>query len=519
MLAIVHLYDNHETGGTFMARAIPHATRRQYLRGSGVLLPLPFLPSLLRSPLAHAAPPRPRFVAMVTNHGAVWESNMFPQAGMLTDQVDFVPGHVVRYGKLRAASDGADAVLSPVLRAPRARLTDPVVAKLNVLMGLDVPFYTTHNSVQLGNYGAVGGGNDNIPPVHNPRPSIDQIMAYSPTFYPDPQEVRQRAILSSRGGLWALSHNHANPTARTGAVQEIHGTTDLSNWFERLFSGPSPAAGPQRKPILDRVRQNYNSLRQSNHRLSQLDKLRLEAHVSALDEVERRFTVKTVCAKPAAPPGAGEYSKAWAQSWNSLVAAGLACSVSRIAVMGYHQLGRLVTYSGNWHQDIAHMWTAAGPQNTLLRANQIFFQDIFLDLVTKLEEVVLEDGSRLLDRTLVMWSQESGMATHECSTTPVVTAGGAGGAIKTGLFVDYRRVGNARSRLMHEGQTQWMGVLYAQFLATCLQAMGVPRAEFERWGHRGYGYPFVSGGYGGHYGSTSSEYFARASDILPALGT
>jgi hypothetical protein len=53
-----------------------------------------------------------------------------------------------------------------------------------------------------------------------------------------------------------------------------------------------------------------------------------------------------------------------------------------------------------------------------------------------------------------------------------------------------------------------------------LETMGVPTTEFERWGTKGYGYPFITKEswtppFAKHYGDTSSRYFADASKPLP----
>ena len=72
------------------------------------------------------------------------------------------------------------------------------------------------------------------------------------------------------------------------------------------------------------------------------------------------------------------------------------------------------------------------------------------------------------------------------------------------------------------GNVTWLGLLYNQWLANVLLAMGIPNAEFERWGHKGYGYPFLTQEtwtppYAKHYESRSSRYFNMASDVLPFL--
>ena len=103
-----------------------------------------------------------------------------------------------------------------------------------------------------------------------------------------------------------------------------------------------------------------------------------------------------------------------------------------------------------------------------------------------LEEV---DGTSYLDNTLLIWTQESGMSTHDPVSIPIVTAGGAAGRLQTGLSLDYRRIGHIDSafRPLIDSEETYAGLLYNQFLATVLQAMGLTPREFELWGHRGYG--------------------------------
>lgn len=117
------------------------------------------------------------------------------------------------------------------------------------------------------------------------------------------------------------------------------------------------------------------------------------------------------------------------------------------------------------------------------------------------------------------------MSTHDALSLPVVTAGSAAGYLKTGQFIDYRRLGDPRSKFdpLFDGYFMYAGMLYNQFLATVLQAMGMSAREFERWGHKGYGHPMVAPSdigilpFAKHYESTSSRYFEIASDPLPFL--
>jgi hypothetical protein len=128
-----------------------------------------------------------------------------------------------------------------------------------------------------------------------------------------------------------------------------------------------------------------------------------------------------------------------------------------------------------------------------------------------------------LDNSLLVWTQECGMETHGSVSIPTITFGSAAGRMNTGLLIDYRRTGNSASQYdPGAGGKQTLGLLYSQWLATALQAMGVPPTEFERWSYKGYGYPYITKEdwtppYAKHYGDTSSRYFQMASDWLPFL--
>src|SRR4051794_19340713 len=150
-----------------MARQVIDVTRRQMLVGlGGTLLALPVLPSLLSR--AYAADPiftrKPRLFWLTTDHGGAFESSMFPNTSLLTDKLDLFSDHLVRSGTLKATANGGQNVVSPVLRAKASSFSDTLVSKMNVLHGLDVPFYIGHNTgLHLGNYARNdGNGSDGV---------------------------------------------------------------------------------------------------------------------------------------------------------------------------------------------------------------------------------------------------------------------------------------------------------------------------------------------------------------------
>jgi hypothetical protein len=160
--------------------------RRQFLHGAGgVAVGLPFLPSLATSQAYAQDPVFPRekfFYALRNNHGGALESSMFPGDSVANQQTQYESaGHIVRHGQLSAQIQGNNTVISSVLTAPTSALSAAMVRKLNVIRGLDTPMKIGHN-----NGGVLGNFQDSTSDFGIPhRPTIDQIMAYSPSFYLD----------------------------------------------------------------------------------------------------------------------------------------------------------------------------------------------------------------------------------------------------------------------------------------------------------------------------------------------
>jgi Protein of unknown function (DUF1552) len=369
---------------------------------------------------------------------------------------------------------------------------------MNVLRGLDLPAYFGHHT------GAFLGNNtqsDQGPKDLKAMATIDQVMAHSPTFYGqgDPFRVRDMNIVNSK----RLSWTYQNPATRTGVQvnQAAGGTLDL---FQKLFgSGGLPAPSTpvaQRKPIVDRVIANYRSLRTSNRRLSNDDRIRLDAHIAMLAELERKASVAQLdpiaCGSPARPANlqsqnASLANDSYLTTMVDVLAAGFACGASRVGTMSVYPQGR--TYTGSWHQEVAHMAHGTQQQQWIIFANQRIFEQVFVGLASRLDSMMDPDGSSVLDNSLLVWGQESGHETHEGFSTPIITAGSAGGFLKTGRYCDYRNLVPTSQNTDSSHQLipdNYTGFIYGKFLTTMLAAMGVPRSEWEAnqpAGKPGYG--------------------------------
>lgn len=478
-------------------------SRRQVLKGAGgFVLGLPLLPSLLsREALAADTPFKPRFVALATQHGGIWEQNMYPEFSTLTRKQMF-GGHEARAGQLvRAVADGR-ARISHVLSADASKLTAALVAKMNVIRGVDIPFYIAHHTGgHLGNYARNdGNGGDGKVVQESPMPTIDQIMAWSDAFYPDLAGVRERSMVIGNG---RMSYNYSNPGMKTGDIQDIAATTSSLQLFNRIFM---PNEGPEtmRTPIADRVLENYNRLRQSNKRLSAEDRRRLEEHVERIDELQRRLNTRVSCSDVQIPskdsrtvrnqPDYRIKPESMSEFWqlhNDVIVTAFTCGTSRIATMNCGDTFSM--YSGDWHQEIAHQANLAdgNAQRTIADAHQRFFEQVYLDLISKLNAVEEAPGVTLLDNTLVKWTQESGIATHNSYSIPIITAGSACGKLQTGQYVDYRNLGKQKTYGENPNMKDHPGLIYNQWLGNVLDVMGVPKAEYERGGRGGYGVFYI----------------------------
>jgi hypothetical protein len=503
--------------------------RRMWLRGAGgFALAIPLLPSLLDEKEAKAGSlGRKRFVAMGTNHGAIWQQNMYPDDGVLTQTSQYA-GHAVRRGNLALSVEGGVASLSPVLSASSDRFTSALASKMNVLRGLDVTFYLAHHrGGHLGNYAENDGNGTDGQMTQEHIPTIDQVMAWSSSFYPDLSTILERSLVIGGNGM---SANWSSPSSQSGSVQNIAPENDSLVLFNRIFV-PAEDPSTARPPIIDRVLEDYKRLRNGNRRLSTTDRQRLDDHIDRLDELQRKINVQVSCGD-IQPPTASSIDE-WSSSsygidpvaqtrfWqlhNDVIAAAFACDTCRIATMFATDI--FSDYVGDWHQDVAHQahFPDGEDQTTISAAHQRFFEGVFLDLAAKLDAIQDVDGT-VLDSTLIQWTQESGCATHDPIEMPVITAGSAGGFFTTGNYADYRNLGSPAHQPSGESAvSSHTGLVYNQWLGNVLQAMGLDPTEYETGGYGGYGKVILSteGWYAGYEKYGNAE-LSVMSEILPFL--
>jgi hypothetical protein len=502
--------------------------RRFFLRGAGsAALALPFLPSLLSSQEAHAAGVNNRlFMGFTTSHGCR-RIDMFPAASTLTDMTT-AGGHTVRRGALAPTTSNGNTVVSNVLTASSTELTPALVGKMNVLQGLDMTWNMDHHygRAAFGNLAAgnISFGADPIcTTASNHRRSIDQVMAWSPTFYSSLVGVQQRAI--TLGYNETISFGYSNPQTGTGTIQEVYQNWNSKSLFESLF--PAPPQTPTGTPLVDLVLANYNSVRQTNRRLSKADRTRIDEHMQRMSELQRRLNTASSCADRPTTFGNndalyGYQSGNWytspdkqvahAQMMNEVIALGMACGATRCAV--YNQQWPTSFSTKEWN-DFHDNGPGHGLNSTeamgqeMAAMKRLFFSGVVLDMARRLESLV-EGSGTALDRALLCWQDEHGTISHSSISVPAITFGSAGGFLKTGNYCDYRNQAGASI------ESDKAGLPYQQHWGTILQAMGVAHSEYQEPDHNGYG-KRLNGGNG--YSGTlwSDAVWAQAGEVLPFL--
>ncbi|MGF1508717.1 MAG: DUF1552 domain-containing protein [Myxococcota bacterium] len=484
--------------------------RRHFLVGAGgVLVGIPFLTSVAPRRARGQQSKQLRLVILGTDHGGVHAENFYPvtaspQSQSLYPALGEAPAHSIQWSPLSLQRQNGRARLSNVLEAADGAWSDDLLTRMNVIGGVDITTYIGHNRASFtGNF----AGNDQGEDLHDlPVATIDQVVAGHEPF--NLSRPRERSMNFGIGyGVSSSIRHSASLERRNGQVVPVQATGDPGDLWRRLFEGTDSGSASSRTPVVDLVHEHYRRLTTGAfgdaRRLSQTDRQRLEAHMTLLSELQRKIGVNVDCGSVPRPNAGDDIDRLRVAA--DLYVAALRCGASHVGVMTTALRG-ISDQSGwnNWHEQVAH--NGGGDrsrpdynpnfQRINYLANRRFFEEVFLRIADGLN-VEEADGETYLDRSLVMWSNESGDQTHGNVSMPIVTAGSAGGFFHTGRYIDYRNYANRRF-VEDSSPDSYPGVLLNRFLANVLQGMGVPPSIYHQEmmavqpsefaeGYRGYG--------------------------------
>lgn len=536
------------------------ASRRHFLRGLGASLALPLLPSLMSRAEAQAtqgALPR-FFIANWYGHGGVSDENTYPIASTVTlGSQALYPGHALRTARLvdlkrtHAQTASVRSVALPDWDNGAARFSpligsfvpDSLLAKMNVLRGIDFLHWGGHTRGFLGDFANRDGGNDNG--LANVRiPTIDYVLGQSAKVYSAAERPLVKApSVSFRAGRVSTYRSG------TGTAANPFSAANLGALFDLLFANvrTTPGQTDPRASLVDRVHADYLRTTRGasgpGRRLSREDKVRLEEYVAGVQTIgDRLRTMVTAgCSVPAltqaqrplfnregeadwewsgAPAGTTARqaeSKDALELGNLILVSAMQCGSTRVAVRilsslldqwdptVFNTASQFEAQRTDAHGMCFHNHFLEDRQRLLMQTQRFNFEHAFVDLCRKLDAAQVVPGVTMLDQAVVYWSSECGTSTHNAKCLPSILAGGGGGYFRTGNYVDFTN--EARVIRGRWGDLWKAGVPQNRLLANFCQAMGLSAADYElsdaayatKFPSRGglvpgYGDPFIEPG-------------------------
>ena len=299
--------------------------------------------------------------------------------------------------------------------------------------------------------------------------SIDQFIAQQIN---SPAPVTKVPSLELSAGSTGADVEGGPHYIRPGEIASVE--RDPSRSFARAFDGFVPPDNEaakkaaavtlaQNKSILDFA---SNELTTIGGRLARSDRAKLDAHASAIRDLEARLSLASVPAPTCVPFNATDRDalKGFGSSKDPLkgfdldariVAAAFSCDRTRVASIhlpSHDDIAGLAGYSNGMFgtsgpHDLIHQ-TEGGPltKDATARAiNQRFHVEqakMFASLLGYLDKIPESDGRTLLDHTAILWCGQLADGGHGVERMPYVLAGSAGGQIKTGRYLKYERVGD-----------------------------------------------------------------------------
>jgi len=258
-----------------------------------------------------------------------------------------------------------------------------------------------------------------------------------------------------------------------GARQPLSPVEDPTQMFARLFANVAEGGQDQleriraeRRSVLDLVKDDLSALQP---KYSAADRIKLDAHLTAIRELEARNNAPaTVCSPPRHgeqldPNGNDNLPKISRMMIEQLVMS-LTCDLTRVASLQWSSCGSIEEYG--WlipelsnqsvldittdkvgvphHHGIGHMDDSDPRMTTWLTKIQSFYASE-LNYMLALMAAVPEGDGTLLDNTVIIWGNELARGNaHSKYPMPFLMAGGGGGKIPMGRFMDFGDVNHQR---------------------------------------------------------------------------
>jgi hypothetical protein len=277
-------------------------------------------------------------------------------------------------------------------------------------------------------------------------PSVDQVIA---------KRIGQTTPFPSLElGVQVIGATVWTRMSYRDAAQPVPPESEPTRAFDRVFGGlgkpVDPAAAAlraRRKSVLDAVGRDFARL---NDRVSAADRVKLQAHLEVVRDIERRLDLSggilpASCQPPNAPapldtdvnanfPAIGKLQM-------DLLIAALACDQTRVASLQWSSSVSTTVFS--WlgakqgHHELSHTADDDAPAQELLTKMNVWYAEQLAYFAGKLQSVP-EGAGTMLDNTLIVCVNELSVGnSHDRHDMPFLLLGGAGGAIQGGRWLQY----------------------------------------------------------------------------------
>jgi len=403
-------------------------SRRAVLRGAGVTMALPFLPSL--SAFADTKTP-----AVFPKRFAV----MFMGTGINEEQWS-------------AEGSGADMKLGGSLR-----VMEPVKRKINVIEGL----YNQHgmghgiHPAQTGNL--LTGVDIQKGAIIHSGVSMDQMIANAVG-----QDTAQSSIVLACEQPMTGYHESNYSLAYSSHISwqspdspvpvEVYPSLAFDSLFENRGS-------LRNMSILDRVKDRAEAL---SRQISSTDKVKLDEYLTSVREVEKRvdgmrkvketaedeakLKNRPVASMPRPADGLPEDLREHARLMCDLIAIAFQTDKTRVASLILArdlsaQIYPFIDVKDGHHAASHDNNSAAYERITYFHLSQLAY------LATKLDSMPEGEGT-VLDNSCLMWLSNMWIGRkHDNTRLPLVLAGGLGGTLETGRSLDYLKAGDENRKV------------------------------------------------------------------------
>ncbi len=473
-----------------------------FLQGTGSSLAIPFLQSLLpRETWAQTVTPAKRFVGVMTNFDIGHISHFFPSldkpAQQLSPAIPFhQPVHYTNLNSYLGSKTQISRMIGPEF--------NPYLRNMNIFRGLDLGMASHratigHNmSTQLG----VLNGPANEAALYSDLPkilSMDQVLNNSSKFNP----LKRPSYFwyhGSSGGALSYQRDSSGQIVATGPT-----TRSVLSAYNSVFnSGAYPESGESipphpRRDILTRIMDDYTRVK-NGRQISSLDKIVLDNALDKISDLQRSLDASIVRVgcfhkhidKTSTTTSHYFDGRQSLKNFADLITATLMCDLSRTMLfstaIGASSKYDTTTDGSGFHQGHSH-----GAYNVVNgKVNHEHMADTHAEFIRYFVAPLVQNlsaatdpttGKSLLETMVVHYSTEHSM-THRFDSRPTMMFGNAGGAIKTGYFMDYVNYNGILPADLKptsdiSSSHLYTGTFYNRLLITYLQGLGLSPSDYE----------------------------------------